>query len=212
MFHTTVWERHKKWGEKDIWKRILDSLVSHGYHMGLVNADDLSVDSSTVPAKKGGRRSGYDSYKKAKGSKVHAVVTPSSLPIATDLGPGNEHESRKLFPLLKNVRIKGTRRPRSRPKCVYADNKYHTPLVMVYLAGRGIAARIKERVNRKKRPGRPHFFDYGTYTRIRSSVERFFSWLKSFRRIQTRYDRPASTYLGFLQLGCVMILMRMVSR
>jgi transposase len=117
-----------------------------------------------------------------------------------------------LFPLLKSIRISGTRRPRSRPRRVYADNKYHTPLVMMYLASRGIAARIKERVNKKKRPGRPSLFDYKTYTRVRSSIERFFAWLKSFRRIQTRYDRLTSTYRGFLQLGCVMILMRRVSR
>jgi transposase len=85
---------------------------------------------------------------------------------------------------------------------------------MMYLAARGIAARIKERANKKKRPGRPSLFDYETYTRVRSSVERFFGWLKSFRRIQTRYERLASsTYLGFLQIGCVvMILMRRVSR
>jgi hypothetical protein len=32
----------------------MDSLVSHGYrHKGLVNLNDLSMDSSTVPAKKG---------------------------------------------------------------------------------------------------------------------------------------------------------------
>lgn len=108
--------------------------------------------------------------------------------------------------------IRGTRRPRNRPRCVYADNKYHTPLVMMYLAGRGIAARIKERANWKRKPGRPSLFDYETYAQIRSSVERFFGWLKSFRRVQTRYDRLASTYLGFMQLGCVMILMRKVSR
>lgn len=145
---------------------------------------------------------------------MHAVVTFISLPVSIDLGPGNEHESRRLIPLLKDIRIKSIRRPRSRPKQVYADNKYHTPLVMMYLGSRGIAARIKERVNRKKkrRPGRPRLFDYGTYTKIRSSVERFFSWLKSFRRIQIRYDRLASTYLGFVQLGCVMILMRRLSR
>jgi len=116
------------------------------------------------------------------------------------------------MPLLKNIRIKSTRRPRSRPKRVYADNKYNTPLVMMYLAARGIAARIKERANRKRRPGRPSLFDYETYTKVRSSVERFFGWLKSFRRVQTRYDRLSSTYLGFLRLGCVMILMRRVSR
>ncbi len=54
--HKTVWERHKKWSEKGVWKRIMDSLVSHGYHVGLVDVDDLSVDSSTVSAKKGGSR------------------------------------------------------------------------------------------------------------------------------------------------------------
>lgn len=162
--------------------------------------------------KERGQEIGYDGHKKTKGSKVHAVVTPSSVPVTIDLGPGNEHESRRLMPLLKNIRIRGTRRPRSRPKRVYADNKYHTPLVMMYLAARGIAARIKERANRKRRPGRPRIFDHETYARVRSSVERFFAWLKSFRRIQTRYDRLASTYLGFLQLGCVMILMRRLSR
>jgi transposase len=83
---------------------------------------------------------------------------------------------------------------------------------MMYLAGRGIiAARIKERVN-KKRQGRPRLFDYEKYSKIRSSIERFFGWMKSFRRIQTRYDRLTSTYLGFLQLGCAMILMRRVFR
>lgn len=69
---------------------------------------------------------------------MHVVVTFTSLPVTIDLGPGNEHESRRLISLLKNIRIRGTRRPRNRPRCVYADNKYHTPLIMMYLAGRGI--------------------------------------------------------------------------
>jgi hypothetical protein len=118
------------------------------------------------------------------------------------------------FPLLRNIRIKGTRRPRSKPKCVYADNKYHTPLVIMYLASRGIiAASIKKRVNWKRKPCRPGLFDYETYNKIRSSVERFFGWIKSFRRIQTRYERLVSTtYLGFLQLVRIMILMRKVFR
>ncbi len=137
-----------------------------------------------------------------------------SLPITIDLGPGDEHESMRLFPLLKNVRIKGTRRPSNRPKCVYANNKHHTPLVMMYLGSRRVVvARIKERVDIMRKPGRLRVFDYTMYTKIRSSVERFFAWMKSFRRIQIRYNRLASTtYLGFLSLGCVMTLVRRVSR
>ena len=110
---------------------------------------------------------GYDGHKKTKGSKVHAAVSPASLPVAINLGPGDEHESRRLFPLLKGIRIMSSRRPRSMPKRVYADNKYHIPLVMMYLAGRGIAARIKERANVKRRAGRPRIFDYATYARVR---------------------------------------------
>jgi hypothetical protein len=65
------------------------------------------------------------------------VVMLHSLPITIDLGLGDEHESIRLFPLLKNVRIKDIRRPSSRPKHIYTDNnKHHTPLVMMYRAGR----------------------------------------------------------------------------
>ena len=64
--HKTVWERHKKWSEKDVWKSIMDSLVSYGYQAGLVNADDLSVDSSTVPAKKGGKRLALTATRESK--------------------------------------------------------------------------------------------------------------------------------------------------
>ncbi len=54
--YKTAWERHKKWSEKGVWKNIMDSLVSYGYQKGLINVNDLSVDSSTVSAKKGGKR------------------------------------------------------------------------------------------------------------------------------------------------------------
>jgi transposase len=194
----------------------MDSLVSHGYHIGLVDANYLShcIQQDRI-SKERGQHISYDGYyMKANGRKLYAaVVTSILLLIAIYLGPGNEYESRRLFSLLRNIRIKGTRRPWSKPKQVYADNKYHIPSVMMYLASRGIiAVCIKERVNRKKTPGRRRLFDYYTYSKIRSSVERFFGWMKSFRRIQTRHDRLTSTYLGFLQLGCVMILMRNVSR
>jgi hypothetical protein len=49
-----VWEHRKKWSKQEgIWKRIMNSLVSYGYHKGLVNVNELSIDSSTVAAKKG---------------------------------------------------------------------------------------------------------------------------------------------------------------
>ncbi|MGA8404689.1 MAG: transposase, partial [Nitrososphaeraceae archaeon] len=100
--------------------------------------------------------------------------------------------------------------PKSRPEGVWADTKYHTFLILTDLYSRRIRAQIKERRNTKSKQGRLHIFLYREYRKIRSSVERFFGWLKSFRRIQTQYERLASTYPGFIQLGCIMILMKVV--
>jgi transposase len=54
--YTTAWRRLKRWEEDGTWKKILDSLVSKGYSLGIVRMDELSIDSTTVPAKKGGGR------------------------------------------------------------------------------------------------------------------------------------------------------------
>ena len=42
----------------------------------------------------------------------------------------------------------------------------------------------------------------------RWKVECLFAWLKRFRRIAVRYERLAENYLGFVQLGAAMILLR----
>ena len=39
-------------------------------------------------------------------------------------------------------------------------------------------------------------------------VERLFAWLSNFRRLVVRYERRVENYLGFVQLGCVVILLR----
>lgn len=42
----------------------------------------------------------------------------------------------------------------------------------------------------------------------RWKIERLFAWLQNFRRIQVRYDYYPENFLGFVQLGCMMILLR----
>ena len=53
--YKTVWERHKEWSVKAVWKNIIKSLVSRGYSSGLIKIEDLSVDYNTLAAKKGQR-------------------------------------------------------------------------------------------------------------------------------------------------------------
>ena len=44
--------------------------------------------------------------------------------------------------------------------------------------------------------------------RRRWKVERLFAWLHNFRRIVTRWDYRPEMYLGFVQFGCIAILLK----
>ena len=49
------------------------------------------------------------------------------------------------------------------------------------------------------------------YAKVRSSVERFFAWLKcGFRRVSVRYERLDATYTGFLNLASFLICWRVL--
>ncbi len=72
------------------------------------------------------------------------------------------------------------------------------------MAERGIALISPNRENRTKtqdlRPLRRY--------KRRWKVERLFAWLQNFRRLVTRYEYHALNFLGFVWLGCVLILVR----
>lgn len=44
--------------------------------------------------------------------------------------------------------------------------------------------------------------------RRRWKAERLFAWIQQFRRCQTRFDFYDQNYLGFVQLACMVILLR----
>lgn len=129
-----------------------------------------------------------------------------SLPINVILGPANEHDSRKLFSLVDLIKIKTEcHKPKKRPKEVFADLAYDTFLVRLFLSRRRIKAQIPKR-SKKKHRGRPPAYDEEAYKKNRSSVERFFGWLKGgFHRLEVRHERLSSTFLGLIQLACFII-------
>jgi transposase len=44
--------------------------------------------------------------------------------------------------------------------------------------------------------------------RQRYKVERLFAWLQNFRRLIVRYEYHQENFLGFVHLGCILILLR----
>jgi|TARA_Y100000310_G_scaffold227253_1_gene229461 transposase len=77
------------------------------------------------------------------------------------------------------------------PKRLIADRAYDARKFRNWLAERGCEAVIPPNPTRKH----PHAYDRIAY-RGRNVVERMFCRLKDFRRIATRYDKRADTFLS----------------
>lgn len=54
---------------------------------------------------------------------------------------------------------------------------------------------------------RKHAYGKALY-KERNRVERFFSRIKHGRRIATRYDKLAKTFMGFVKLACILLWLK----
>jgi transposase len=86
--------------------------------------------------------------------------------------------------------------PVAKPKALLADKGYDGDAVREDLLWRGILPIIPPKANRREPPA----CDFRRY-RDRNHVERLFNRLKQSRRIATRYDKTAASFLGFLSLA-----------
>jgi len=86
---------------------------------------------------------------------------------------------------------------------VIADKGYDADSVRSCIRDQGAIPNIPNRSNRKKK-----FRWKKAIYRQRNHVERFFNKLKQFRRIATRYDKLAETFMGFVVLASIMLWLK----
>lgn len=82
------------------------------------------------------------------------------------------------------------------------DKGYDNSSFAKAIAELGAEVVIPSRSNAKQ----PRQIDKNLY-KDRNKIERFFNRVKHYRRIATRYEKTASSYLAFLQLAATMILL-----
>jgi len=92
------------------------------------------------------------------------------------------------------------------PERIIGDKAYDSDPLDAELAALGIVMIAPHRAGRKKpktQVGRP----LRRYRR-RWKIERLFAWLQNFRRIGVRWEYHLHNFLGMIQLGCIIILLR----
>ena len=131
-------------------------------------------------------------------TKIHAVVDANGNPIALKLSEGQAHDGRSATGFLETIEA---------GQILLADRGYDSDALRAEMAARGAWANITPMPNRVNVPA----FSPWLY-RYRNLVERFFSKLKHFRAIATRFEKHDANYLALIKLAASRIWMRFMSR
>ena len=119
------------------------------------------------------------------------------------MSAGQVHDTQLLEPLLTKVQVHQKQgRPKSRPKRLAGDKGYSSKRIRDYLCSRDIEAIIPHKDNEAARHDPTVMFDKATYRR-RSIVEQVIGWLKECRRIATRFEKLALTFLAMVKLAMI---------
>ena len=114
------------------------------------------------------------------------------MPIAAEITAGEVSDYLGFDPLME------AEGPQA--KVVLADRGYDSDHIRETLEEKGAAPVIPTRRNRKVQiPVDGHIYA------LRNRIERCFNKLKNARRLATRYDKTAASYLGFVQIAAISI-------
>ena len=127
-------------------------------------------------------------------TKINAIVDDAGLPIRLSICPGQTNDRTVAPPLIDSLK---------RAEHVVADRGYDSRALVERIEAMGAAAHIPTQRTRKIQRS----VDAAIYGQ-RNLVERFFNKLKHFRRIATRYDKRAATYLSTVALASARLWVR----
>lgn len=109
------------------------------------------------------------------------------------LTAGNVHDSKQSEALIEGFDFDK----------LLADKGYDSDCFRAVISAAGAEAVMPSIGSRSQ----PIPYDKHTY-KERNLVERFFCWIKQFRRIATRYEKTATSFAGMLYLGAAMVWLR----
>lgn len=128
-------------------------------------------------------------------TKIHAIVDGLGNPVEFLLSPGNDHDSTHAVEILSKVELAGSN--------VIGDRAYGTKDIRDFIASHNAVYTIPPKSNTKN----PWECDWWTY-KERHLIECFFLKMKWFRRIATRYDKRDDSFLAFVYLAAIAILLK----
>jgi len=196
--YQTCHRRFQAWTEEGVLAGVLEALAQDLEERGRIDLSECYIDGYVRCGQKRGARVGKT--KRGKGTKIMAFSDGSSIPLALHTESASPHEVTLVGETLESGFLK------EKPERLIGDKAYDSDPLDETLEEQGIEMIAPHRTNRKKRKtqdGRK----LRRYKR-RWKIERLFAWLQNFRRLVVRYEYKDENFLGMVQLGCILILLR----
>lgn len=197
---SSVYRQFRRWTLAGLWEWILEALNESG----VVPAALQMIDSTVVRAHhqaagaKGGLRDRVLAVREVASRQRSTSASMAGLPMRSDITPGQTSDYLG-FDLIMDDNL-------PEPSVLLADRGYDSDRVRETMEARNVVPVIPMRKSRKLRVAVDR-----TLYRLRNLVERCFNKLKNARRVATRYDKTAESFLGFIDITSIRIWLRHLS-
>lgn len=180
---TTCYNRFVRWRKAGVWDRLIDVITTaHDGHIQMIDSTSVRAHQQAATAKRGIQ------------IIVSVVVDAQGLPLRLGLTAGQAHDAQVADALLNHL---------GPHTIVLADKAYDADRIRALINEHGATPNIPPKSNRRWKP----CFSKRLY-RKRNLIERFFSKLKHFRRVATRYDKLPANFLAMVQLASMRLWLR----
>lgn len=198
--YATCFRRFEQWRGDGELKEVLAILYEDLRRRGKTNDVESFIDGTYVEAKGGGLCVGRS--RAGKSTKVMAIADGSGLPRSVSIADGNRHDVSLVDQTLDDSFTDDV------APLLIGDKAFDSwPLAVRLASERDVELLAPVRGGPRPSTRRQDGRKMRRYQR-RWKVECLFAWLKRWRRICTRWERKAENFLGFIHLGCIVILLR----
>ena len=180
----TVHKRFKRWNEKEIWKNLMENFIEADLEYVMIDSTIIRANACAAGYEiKGNVQEALGRSKGGFTTKIHALVDALGNPLKFILTVGQRNDITQAEKLTKGFT----------DTIIIGDKGYDSDRFVRVMKDQGNDVVIPPRSNRKY----PREYDEHLYE-DRNLVERFFSKIKWYRRIASRFDKCAKTFLGFI--------------
>jgi len=184
----SVYQYFRRWCQRGTLQRVLTQFgpeLAPGWHF--VDSTHVKVHADGSNPAGGQASQAMGRTKGGLNTKIHAVINARSQAVVIALSGGNQADISLAEELTECLPENST---------LIGDKAYDSSTLRQTAATKGIKTCIPGRSNRTTTVP----FSATLYRR-RHRVENFFERIKRYRRVATRYDKLAETFLGFVCLA-----------